>query len=194
MMTTPAKAAYEPAPKDIEYMVDASDKVVWVNEAWDAFALCNDAPGLLSEWVIGRDWREFVQGDATRMYIEAMLNATRLLGKRVAQSYRCDSPQEKRYVQLTVELLPDRNVRFCHHTTKVAEQKYVVKYVVPKTPVVSGKKIKRCSMCNRIEMRGIWQETEQAVESGLLKAGSEVMVFYGICPSCHNKVRRIVAK
>lgn len=193
-MTRSIKATLEPVFKDIEYVVDTKDKVVSVNEAWDAFALCNDAPGLLSEWVIGRNWREFVQGDATRMYMEAMLNATRCLGKRVAHSYRCDSPQEKRYVQLTVELLPDRHVRFRHHTTHVAEQKYVVNYVVPQTPVVGSKKVKRCSMCNRIELQGVWQETEQAVESGLLQDGAEVLVFYGICPACHNKVRRIAVK
>lgn len=193
-MTSSTKTKLEPVCMDVEYVVDTKDKVVSVNEAWDVFALSNNAPGLHSEWVIGRDWREFVQGDATRMYMEAMLSATRLLGKRVAQSYRCDSPQEKRYVQLTVELLADHHVRFRHHTTQVSAQKYVVNYVVPKTPVVVSKKIKRCSMCNRIELQGVWQETEQAVESGLLKEGAEVPVFYGICPSCHNRVGRIVAR
>jgi hypothetical protein len=184
----------KPLMKDIEYVIDNNDKVISVNDAWDAFALCNDAPGLLSECVIGRDWREFVQGDATRMYMEAILTATRCLGMRVSQSYRCDSPREKRYVQLTVELLADHHVLFHHHTTQVFEQKYVVNYVVPTLPVVAHKKVKRCSMCNRIELQGSWLETEQAVESGFLKAGAEVPVFYGICPDCHNKVKRIIAK
>ncbi len=63
------------ATQDIEYVVDKHNKLVAVNEAWDDFALCNGAQGLMSEWVIGRDWRDFVQGDTTRMYMEAMLNA-----------------------------------------------------------------------------------------------------------------------
>jgi len=178
---------------DIEYVVDGQDKVVSVNEAWDKFALSNDAPGLMSEWVVGRDWRNFVMGDATRMYMEAMLSAARIVGKRVGHSYRCDSPHEKRYVKLTVDPLPNDEVRFRHHTTKVLPQKYVLNFVVPTEPKPHTKKTKRCSMCNRIEHQKQWLETEEAVEAGFFKNGATVEVYYGICTRCDGKVKRLRA-
>jgi len=179
------------ATQDIEYIIDEHDLMTWVNEAWDDFALCNDAPNLLSAQVLGRDWREFVQGDTNRMYMEAMLSAARILGKRIGQSYRCDSPSDKRYVKLTVEPQEKGHIKFRHHTTKVVPQKYIVNFVVPKTPVKGGKVAFRCSMCNRVKLQGQWMEVEDAVDSKLIAAGSTVSVYYAICPSCHSKVKRI---
>lgn len=170
---------------DLSYTVDASDVIVAVGGAWDDSARCNDAEKIVSTQIIGKSLDGFIHGDETRMFVRTMLMSARVLNRPVMRPYRCDSPQRKRFMEMTVTPLDGGNIEVMHqevHSEPIANPTRMV--AAPKG--VTGVHTKRCSVCNRLRVNGIWSELDDAVASGHLApaVAPALRVIYGVCPDC----------
>lgn len=79
----------------LTYWLDKHDIIQKVGAGWDVFALANDGQQTLEEQVLGKRLWSFINGSATRLWVDAVLNYARISGKVVEKRYRCDSATEK---------------------------------------------------------------------------------------------------
>lgn len=187
-----AEPLSRPLPPDVddtstvEYRLDAKDRIVSVNAQWNAFAESNGAPNLGAEVIIGRPLREFVTGDVTRMFVDTLLQGTRLLGRTRTVHYRCDSTDAKRYMLMAIEPLPDGGILSRH---RILRQETFGKPLGFRTGTGEQRRLlKRCSMCNRLSNGTQIIEPEAAKADGWFDADGSATVIYFICKDCQSLV------
>ena len=84
------------------YVLDNRNRIISVSEAWDRFAAENGGNKTSYKDVCGRPIWDFVTGDPTRMWREAIFQFARLRGDRVERPYKCDSPDLKRFMRMRI--------------------------------------------------------------------------------------------
>lgn len=188
----PANDASDGGVKSIvvEYRLDAHDRIVAVNEDWRRFATANGTGTLMPENVVGRPLRDFVSGDITRMFVDTLLQGVRLTGRERTVPYRCDSPDAKRYMEMTVAPTPSGGIVTSHRV--VREERFAA----PNAFVAGAGRgqrrdlIKRCSMCNRLSRNGgELVEPELARSAGWLLGAAATPVIYFVCKACQALVK-----
>jgi hypothetical protein len=92
-------------PPEVDYVVNRSDVLVQVNDAWSAFAMANGAPHLVAEHVIGRSIWDFIGDDSVRELYRSLMRRVRN-GGRSQFHFRCDSPGWRRYMLMTLAAAP----------------------------------------------------------------------------------------
>jgi hypothetical protein len=168
------------------YEVDQLDRVRAVSRDWDRFAVANDGPQACSHRVLGRPLRQFISGDATTMFMEAALQVVRVTGQVRELAYRCDAPDLRRDLVMTLEPLEHGAVRVTHHArgTTVVPQRQAV--VTRPTGAATGEDaVWRCSRCLRLAptLRGPWHDVP-AADSG----SPPLAVRYALCGSCRGVI------
>lgn len=170
----------------VSYWLDAEDRIVKVNPLWDRFALANGGDRqLLSSEIRGRSVFDFITGDQTRMYLEALLQHARFLERSVSRSYRCDSPTLKRFMSMCITLEADHLVQLDHTLLKCEPLEQPIRY--HHEPDQRAQAVPRCSVCTRLLIKGRWLSPEDAEILGLLPPGKPLPVTYRICPSCRRR-------
>lgn len=174
----------------LTYWLDKHDIIQKVGAGWDVFALANGGQQTLEEQVLGKRLWSFVNGSATRLWVDAVLNYARISGKVVEKRYRCDSATEKRFMLMRV--IP--------HSTDLLEVQCNLEQELPqqvrvefeaKTRRIPSLKV-RCSICNRIKINTeTWQEADEAVLKGELDNTAPVKVIYGVCTDCQTAVKSL---
>lgn len=136
------------------YEVDADDRLSAVSPDWDLFAQANDGPGALSRRVLGRPLLDFLTGDATRMFIRAVFEATRLTRRARTLPYRCDAPDLLRQLEMTVSPLPRGGLRIEHRllASEPRRRRLALRAQPPHDP--RPPRWLRCSQCLRLAMPG----------------------------------------
>ena len=84
------------------YCVDATDRIIWVDSWWLAFARENGASELTADSVIGHSLWDFVSGADTRRLFTAIHERVRSSGAPAVLPFRCDSPSLQRHMRLTI--------------------------------------------------------------------------------------------
>ncbi len=184
--TITAAGQQETIGQVVTYWLDTEDRIVKVNPTWDQFAIANEGgKQLLSSEIKGRRVFDFIMGDQTRMYLEALLQHARFLNRSVSRSYRCDSPALKRFMSMSITPADDNLVQLDHTLLKCEplEQPIIYRH----EPDPQAKALPRCSVCTRLLIKGTWLSPEDAEILGLLSPGKPLPVTYRICPSCKRK-------
>lgn len=161
--------------------LDADNCIVRVTPEWDEFAAANEGPTCMGPHVCGRKLAEFISGDATRMWVEALV-ATARLGSDLDRPYRCDSPTVKRYMRMRVR--PEGELIVMHH--KLVREEAMSQPVHITSARTQGKMVLRCSMCNRLEIDEQWIEPDTAMSQGKLPARKTVHVIHTVCADCYR--------
>lgn len=169
--------------EEVTYWVDKDDVIVDASSDWDEFALENGGLAVLREHVIGEPLFRFITGDPTRMLTDTLLQRVRHSGQELTRCYRCDSPELKRYMEMTLSPEEGSLLRLHHRVVKVE----------PLDPVVPfefgghllSDVMARCSMCNRVRAKGAWHEGDEAVRLGHVKSGG-LRVIYSVCGDCQS--------
>lgn len=167
---------------DICYWLDTGDVIVDITGGWNSFAQENNAEELEARRVIGRNLLSFVQGDVTRMYVRTLIQSARLMRKPMLRSYRCDSPEQRRYMEMRLCVENSGLLRWEHRlvrTEPLARRLEFRVLTVPGRP----KRIVRCSMCNRLKHSADWAEPD-TLEIPEAEVDGQIPVIYGVCPSC----------
>lgn len=173
-----------PTELTLVYRIDASNRMVWVNDAWVEFAHENHGELVMPEHVIGHDMMASISNDSVRQIYELILQRVRA-GDPVAFNYRCDAPHKRRTFAMTVTLLPTGEVEFVsqlmHEETR------------PSIPLLEKDRPRNdellhvCSWCQQVELPdGTWASVEAAVvKMELLEAEALPGISHGMCQTCH---------
>ncbi len=177
--------APDPTHPVCTYRVDPEAVIVEVGGDWAAFARSNDwAQGAQPSEVVGRSLWDFVLGAETRHLYEQLFRLARDRGRIGPIPFRCDAPDERRFLELEVEVMEaDLGL-----TSSLIER-------VPRPPVAlpplarAGTRedlLAMCSMCKSVRIADAdWRELEDALVAFevFLEKGPPRLT-HGLCPAC----------
>jgi hypothetical protein len=170
----------------ITYRIDAADRLTAVSEQWDTFARANQGGASTASAVIGRSLWDFIS-DATTTELYRQVLARIRAGRAMTYSFRCDSPECQRLLEMRIRLVDETGaVEFRTETLFSGAR------ALP--PVSQGdgsvgaepeEMIRMCGWCNRIDVAGEWLEVEQAMPRlPLMEYPAQSMLTHGICEVC----------
>ncbi len=170
-----------------EYRVDRNDIVVCLSENWQAFSDENrGGPRCLPGNVIGSSlWGHICEWETKQLY-EIILERVREHHHRATFPFRCDSPDMRRFLTLSVIPLDQGSINFESRIIRTEARKPVA-WLDPEARR-SNEFLRICSMCKKIAVSSTeWVEVEVAVER-LKLFHAEVMpqFTHGMCPSCFS--------
>ncbi len=172
----------------IKYSINAADEVVSVSGDWDRFAVENDSPpDLYSGSIMHRNFWDFVSGDALGHVYRRMFAKVRS-GESMDFSFRCDSPERRRFLTLRMNPTGDGGVEFITETICTEEREFQPLFSTKASKV--GEFVVACSWCNKIRSEtNIWLEVEEAVPKlGLFEKDALPPLSHGMCDGCYTSV------
>jgi hypothetical protein len=159
--------------------LDEAGVITSVGGEWDEFAALNGgAISCAQSNVVGRHLRDFVKGSALQMWIEVTIWSAVKGKKLIERPYRCDSPTEKRHLLMRV-VPEEKGVRIEHHLVRVEPMRHPVALAFEEQA-----QRQRCSVCNRIELGGVWYEPDAEDEEGAARFVGQQAVVSVLCPVC----------
>ena len=172
----------------VTYTVDADNIIVEVNAEWDRFAMDNDGDNLVQSHIIGQPLMNYITGDSTRMFVEVMFQGARVRKNMITKPYRCDSPDMKRALEMRIIPLDNQALKLEHQIVSLETVVQPVHFLGHNSE--ADDRIKRCSMCNKVELDNEWRDPLDAPVAQSLLDPSSVKVYYGICKPCQGMVSR----
>lgn len=181
---------------NISYWVDERDIICKVDEQWDLTLEDPKAKRVKSSVIIGKSLFDFICDDVTRMYLRTMLQSVRLIPRILHKPYRCDSPTEKRYMEMSLELEKNGWVRVSH---KLIRTESIATPILFKS-VSTSKNVNtsssyasyhvRCSICNRVRLSNDenWRDVDE-LPSKKITGIESLRVIYGVCSPCMNGLK-----
>ena len=169
------------------YRVDAEDRLASVSENWVTFAQDNAWAGRCSpDKVLGQVLWTFIQDRETRHLYTEIFKRVRM-GKGAGPiPFRCDSPQERRFLQLVILPLEQGHIEITSRIVRREPRERVdlLDTALPR----SGKLIRICSMCKKIAVNpDEWVDMEDALaRMRLFEADSFPGLTHGLCPVCYR--------
>jgi hypothetical protein len=184
--TNPPRSPYPrdlPPDDGVAYLIDAQDSIIAVDGAWDTFACENGGPQLVGT-AVGSSLLDCITGVELRTLWRDLLARARS-GVVLTLPYRCDSPEIRRDLLLTITPHADGQLAF-ESVTQTAEARPPQSLLT--APTVDGAPILACGWCRRIWVCE-WVEVEEAViRLGLLETDLPP-ITHGLCPDCDRRVR-----
>lgn len=172
----------------MRYVIDATDHLRELSPNWNRFAAENGAPNLSAEALVGRSLWEFV-GDAETVALYRLLLERARTGAQVSFPLRCDSPTERRFLQMSLFGRPDGSVEIVSETRRceIREALALNNYLTAES---NSETLMVCSWCEKVSTAAGWQEIEAAVTTLRLFDGPPPTgISHGICPTCSVAVR-----
>jgi hypothetical protein len=169
------------------YRIDINDTIVSVSDNWYTFADANAWGGSLRpEDVVGHRLWDFIQDSETQYLYQELFRRVRGGIPSRTIPFRCDSPSERRYLELLVEALSDGHIEL---TSKILRTE-------PRSPVRlldvdtsrSTNFVIVCSMCKRIKVSpGQWAEIEEGLARlRVFEADEMLQLTHGLCHPCYD--------
>lgn len=172
---------------NVNYTLDSDDVIISINDAWDSFAETNNATQLSRSSVIGKPLFQYISGDATRMFVWSIFNNVRIRQEEYIKPYRCDSSELKRYMKMTITPLDKGRIEIANELIAVETKSFLTNIKAYKS------RIRRCSMCNRLNHKDTWKEPESLIKEGALNPDQEIYVIYTVCNDCRYQPSRNAA-
>lgn len=168
------------------HRIDPDDIVVYVNDAWLAFARENGAPELTNRKVWNNSLWDFIADYETRHLYQLLLEKVRRKKIAIRIPFRCDSPDRRRLMEMEIFPLEKGGAEFRTVMIKTEFREPVA--VLDTCTDRSGKVVTICAWCKKINVpeKG-WMETEKAVtDLHLFEAVRLPILSHGICPACRE--------
>ncbi len=178
-------------PRLFIYHIDAGDIITAVNDAWDEFALENEAPHLTRQGVIGRALWDFIAGAETQHLYRILFQRVRESRQPIVIPFRCDAPDRRRHMEMHLMPEEDGGITFTNRVLRL-EKRPVVRLLERSAPR-SSDFVTMCGWCKKLRLPdGRWAEVEEAIRSlGLFDAYPVPQISHGICPDCYDRVTNI---
>ena len=171
------------------YRIDKRDIIVSVSRSWEAFARANAWGSELSpENVVGHLLWEFIQDIETRHLYKEVFRRVRAGKPTRSIPFRCDSPQERRFLKLLPTPLSDGQIEITSTIIRTEGRDPVS--LLDKDVPRSSDFIRICSMCKKIFIPGEkWVEIEEGLaELRPFEASEMPRLTHGLCPNCYEAV------
>ena len=165
--------------QNISYSVNSDLIIFDVAGPWDRVAIENACDIVKSDYILGTSLISHIIDDTTRMWCEAFfMNVFVTQSDRKVQ-YRCDTPTERRVYEMHAQALDSSQAIVSHNLVMSETSTANITFQYADKTRAS---IKRCSLCNRINLEGKWTDALSGTDT------KDYRVYYGICPDCmHNK-------
>jgi hypothetical protein len=171
------------------WIIDDTDKIVHVNDAWLAFAAENTAPQLTASLVLDQPIWRFIQGQETSYLYQKIFRRVRAGKSPVKFPFRCDSPDCRRFMEMQLALLPGDAIQLMTHMLR--EERRDPVDLLDAHRDMTQKFLQICSWCKKIYIpeQG-WGEVEAAIVA-LDLFGHHPMprMTHTICDSCRGALR-----
>ncbi len=166
------------------YRIDSTDTIVNVSDNWYTFAGANACKDLHPEDVMGHKLWDFIQGLGTQYLYHELYRRVREGIPLRPIPFRCDSPCERRYLELIIEGLPDGQIDTTSKPLR-SEPRSPVKLLDMAAPR-STEFVTVCSVCKKMEVSpGQWAEIEEGLTHlRLFEADVMPQLTHGLCRSC----------
>ena len=170
------------------HSVDKNDRIVAVSENWQAFAEENLGATCFPEKIIGSSLWDHIRDPETKHLYEIILQKVREHHCQATFPFRCDSPEKRRFLELSVIPMEDGSVDFVSRKIKTEARKPVE--LLRSGIVRSNESIRICSMCKKIALSETeWSEVEIAVqEMKLFERKVLPQITHGVCEPCYDTV------
>ncbi len=175
---------------DLQYHVNAHDRISAVNDEWLSFAKANEGSTLLPPEILGRSLWDFIGDLETRHIYQALHGRVRTLGVPVRLCFRCDGPDRRRLLQLDIVAGDDQQLIYRVRTLK-EEVRLPVPLLDPHERR-SRRFVTMCAWCKRVAAppRGWLEVEEAAVALQLFAESSPPRVTHGICEECSERLHQ----
>lgn len=170
------------------YIIDALDRIVFVNPAWSQFVapVRGDGPGLPD--VFGQPIWERIADGVVRHLWELLYGRVRAVGGSVFVPMRVDRADERRLIDIELQPLGDGSIRhICEPVWR--ESRPAVALLDPSYPR-DERNLLSCAWCRRIQVRlGAWEEIEDAQRTLAIPADSALpRLTPGACTTCKQSL------
>lgn len=178
--------------REFIHWVDASNRIIWVNEAWQDFARENQV-GYLVNMMAGKPllW-SFISGLGMRYLFEAMLAKVRQDKGPLSLPFRCDAPDRRRFMEMKMQLVENGVVVFSNRILRLEFREPVS--LLSDEVARDERFLCSCSWCKKIELSGSnWLEVEDAVRVlNLFTEKTLPKITHGICPRCTDELEKMI--
>jgi len=172
----------------IRYLIDGENRIESVNDGWCAFADQNGGGGLMHEMVLYRDISSFIACGKCQELYDMLIESVRANRKEINFSFRCDSPEKRRYMKMEMIPLDQGKIEFTSYLEREEERRSV-----PLLEIFTERSeeiITICSWCKLVRTEdAAWLDAEEAVERMSLFNRSQLpKLSHGICPVCYERI------
>jgi hypothetical protein len=172
---------------EIVYRIDDENRIVDIGREWEDFASCNEGRSIESrKCVTGRSLFDFIAGMETPHLYHLLVERVRSSGRTINFDFRCDAPDRRRFLNMTMIPSADGVVEFHSRTlrTEGRENFPILQSGVER----SSELVRMCSMCKKVHMPdGSWRDLEQAVAAlKLLNRLPVPRISHGMCQPCYS--------
>lgn len=176
--------------QNVFYRIDKDDRIVFVNDQWDRFAVGNEGNGVRSSEVLGRSLWDFIDGLTTQQIYRQIVKRSRA-GNAVDYPLRCDAPDRRRLLQMGVRAAHSGAVEF---TSRVVseEPRQAVSLLDRRFPR-TGDLVTVCSWCEKVRVEGRWVDVEDAIAAlGLFQQTELPALTHGMCQACNDTMNKVI--
>jgi len=166
---------------EIWYRLDRHDRIVGTGGPWIQSAPAG-ADGVATAQVLGSSIYDHVAGHFTRKFLKAFLGEARSSAGQARQTYRCDSPLLRRFVEMRATPEGEDRLLVSHQT--IDEQPLPFPIQIMQASRQRASRL-RCSLCNRLRRKSesVWQEPEDSLDRG-----QTALVIHTVCEDCRKSV------
>ena len=181
---------------DCVYTIDHQNRIVRVGGNWLAFAAANQGGKRCHpDRVLNQPLWNFIAGDETQYLYSLCLAKVRLHQQTIVLPFRCDAPDRRRYLELTITPLSHEQIEFTSRILREEPRREVdlLRCDAPR----SEELIKMCSMCKKVRIpEDGWLDVEVAIAAlHLFDLTILPQITHGVCPPCHaialEEIRRL---
>ena len=172
----------------LRYQIDSGDRIRFVDSSWLDFARKNGAAELAEPLVLNRPLWQFIAGKETQHLYGLIFDAVRDKQKTATIPFRCDSPECRRYMELSIAPLPNDGLEIAASLIREEPRPYV-RLLDPNIPR-GGELVTICGWCKKVLVPDEdWVEVETAVRClNLFSAEALPQITHGICGGCQSAV------
>ncbi|TPV97106.1 MAG: hypothetical protein B7733_01175 [Myxococcales bacterium FL481] len=169
----------------IAYSLDAADRIVRIEGQWDDFAAANRGQHVTRPSVLGTSIFSHIAGSEVRSLYRQIFAKVRETHEPARFPYRCDSPEFRRNMAMTVSPR-DRAGLHIESTTRGVTTRAPASILTRGKTGDTARVACICSVCCRVlDADGTWREVEAAdVAAACLGSAGSVQLVDRICPEC----------
>lgn len=169
-----------------KYQIDENNKIIYVSDNWEKFAKENNADeNILPSNVIGKSIFDFISDRESKTIYEMIINSIRLKKTDVKIPINCDSPNLRRFIEITIKGLPNNHIEFASEIQHIVERESCE--ILDENTERCEEAIRICSFCKKIPIENEWLDAECAVSVLKVFRNSKMpMLTHSICPKCYE--------
>lgn len=168
----------------IIYHIDRQGIITYLSDEWQVFADNNQAGQLSAANVLNRPLFDFITDIKCLYLYELLIDVVRKSYRPVKFSFRCDSPDKRRFMDMEITQTPAGSTQFRSCIVKEESRQPVA--LLDSCVKRIDESITICSMCKKVRISSHeWLEIEKAIEH-LQLFNTQVLpkLAHGLCLHC----------